>query len=279
MRTLKTSEAAAVLGVSPHTLRSWERRFGFPSPRRTAGRQRLYTYNDIASLRDGLANGLSISSAISAARVEHVADPEQLLCALNEFRADRADDAMERALTIRSLENALELVLLPALKLLHERHGGRSAVWGFAAGWGQSWLLRAQRLAMLEPRRGAVLVGEAAVPPLAPAILSLRALELCCMRSGMAVVSLPVGAPEDVSVAVSALEPDAVVIAGGCASDADVARWAYRVRLCAGSVPFLIYQRDAVKPSARVLPPSPTDARARLEQVLFRHEQRVLEST
>ena len=36
VRTLKTSEAASVLNVSPNTLRAWERRFGYPKPQRTA---------------------------------------------------------------------------------------------------------------------------------------------------------------------------------------------------------------------------------------------------
>ncbi|MBV9000834.1 MAG: MerR family DNA-binding transcriptional regulator, partial [Solirubrobacterales bacterium] len=35
MRYLKTSEAAALLNVSPNTLRAWERRFGFPKPQRS----------------------------------------------------------------------------------------------------------------------------------------------------------------------------------------------------------------------------------------------------
>ena len=31
-----------MLGVSPSTLRSWERRFGFPAPRRSTGGHRQY---------------------------------------------------------------------------------------------------------------------------------------------------------------------------------------------------------------------------------------------
>ena len=68
VRTLKTSEAAAVLNVSPNTLRAWERRFGYPKPQRTAGKHRLYTHGEVAALRDALQEGLSISSAISRAR-------------------------------------------------------------------------------------------------------------------------------------------------------------------------------------------------------------------
>ena len=52
VRTLKTSEAAAVLNVSPNTLRAWERRFGYPKPQRTAGKHRLYTHGEIAALHE-----------------------------------------------------------------------------------------------------------------------------------------------------------------------------------------------------------------------------------
>lgn len=43
MRYLKTSEAAALLSVTPSTLRAWERRFGFPRPQRSPGGHRFYT--------------------------------------------------------------------------------------------------------------------------------------------------------------------------------------------------------------------------------------------
>ena len=51
MRFLKTSEAAALLNVSPNTLRAWERRFGYPKPQRSPGRHRLYTHGEIGRVR------------------------------------------------------------------------------------------------------------------------------------------------------------------------------------------------------------------------------------
>src|SRR5919106_763154 len=39
---IRTNAAAELLGVSPNTLRSWERRFGYPRPRRTQGGHRQY---------------------------------------------------------------------------------------------------------------------------------------------------------------------------------------------------------------------------------------------
>src|ERR671934_2642596 len=106
MRYLKTSEAAALLNVSPNTLRAWERRFGFPKPQRSPGKHRLYTHGEIAALRDALQEGLSISSAVSRAREGLSADSDTLLGALSSFDETRADNAMEAALALRSIERS-----------------------------------------------------------------------------------------------------------------------------------------------------------------------------
>lgn len=121
MRTLKTSEAAALLNVSPNTLRAWERRFGYPKPQRSAGRHRLYTHGEVAALRDALQQGLSISSAVSRAREALSTDTHTLVGALAGFELDRADSAMEAALALRSVERSVEEVLLPSLAELGER--------------------------------------------------------------------------------------------------------------------------------------------------------------
>src|SRR5919197_2502582 len=147
VRTLKTSEAAAVLNVSPNTLRAWERRFGYPKPQRSPGQHRLYTHGEVIALRDALQEGLSISSAISRAREALSSDSNVLGSALAAFELDRADAAMEAALALRPVERAVEEILLPTLGELAERHGAGSAPWAFAARWAVDWLGRAQRLA------------------------------------------------------------------------------------------------------------------------------------
>src|SRR5438046_10580899 len=91
VRTLKTSEAAALLNVSPNTLRAWERRFGYPRPQRSPGRHRLYTHGEVAALRDALQEGLSISSAVSRAREALTADTSSLVGSLQAYELDRAD--------------------------------------------------------------------------------------------------------------------------------------------------------------------------------------------
>src|ERR1700738_3822334 len=85
MRFLKTSEAAALLNVSPNTLRAWERRFGFPKPQRSPGKHRLFTHGEVAALRDALQEGLSISSAVSRARGGLSTDSNSLIGALVSY--------------------------------------------------------------------------------------------------------------------------------------------------------------------------------------------------
>ena len=67
MSGIRTNAAAELLGVSPNTLRSWERRFGY-KPRRTQGGHRQYDLAELESLRRALLETHNISSAIELAR-------------------------------------------------------------------------------------------------------------------------------------------------------------------------------------------------------------------
>jgi DNA-binding transcriptional MerR regulator len=243
VRTLKTSEAAAVLNVSPNTLRAWERRFGYPKPQRSPGKHRLYTHGEIAALRDALQEGLSISSAISRARESVAADTHVLVGALAAYELERADAAMEGALALRSVERSVEEVLLPSLEEIGDRNGTDSAPWALAARWAGEWLLRAQRLSPPPSSRPSVLLGDATRDQLDPDALALRALELCATRIGLRTLTLPVTGLAGLGDVLSAFEPRVVVIAGGEEVDDDVARWAYRVRASAGALPVLLFRR------------------------------------
>ena len=270
VRTLKTSEAATLLNVSPNTLRAWERRFGYPKPQRSAGRHRLYTHGEVAALRDALQQGLSISSAVSRAREALSTDTHTLVGALAGFEVDRADGAMECALALRSVERSVEEVLLPSLDDHAERFGSDSAQWAFAARWADSWLRRAQRLAPPPSRPLAILVGDATHNELDPDALRVRAFELFCGRAGARVMALPIGCTTGLGDVVASLSPDAIVIAGGHVSDDDVARWAYRVRAATGQLPTALFRRthEASRlrnaAGARVLPDNPFSAQRQL---------------
>lgn len=269
MRTLKTSEAAAVLNVSPNTLRAWERRFGYPKPQRSPGKHRLYTHGEIAALRDALQEGLSISSAISRARESVAADTHVLVGALAAYELERADAAMEGALALRSVERSVEEVLLPSLEEIGDRNGTDSAPWALAARWAGEWLLRAQRLSPPPSARPSVLLGDATRDQLDPDALALRALELCTTRIGLRTLTLPVTGLAGLGDVLSAYEPRVVVIAGGEELDDDVARWAYRVRASSGALPLLLFRRggrdDGTRTTgARHLASAPTIAAGQL---------------
>lgn len=251
MRYLKTSEAAALLNVSPNTLRAWERRFGFPRPQRSPGRHRLYTHGEIAALRDALLDGLSISSAVSRAREGLGADTNALVGALNSFDAARADAALEGALALRSLDRTVQEVLLNSLDEIVRRHGTESVQWAFAARWGNSWLRRAQRLVTAETQSATVVLGDASRDELDPDAAYIRAFELLAMRSGARVLGLSVRGVANMSEALATQRPDAVVIAGGALSDDAVARWAYAVRLAAGPLPVAVYRRGPQRARVR----------------------------
>lgn len=272
MRYLKTSEAAALLNVSPNTLRAWERRFGFPRPQRSPGRHRLYTHGEIAALRDALLDGLSISSAVSRAREGLGADTNALVGALNAFDANRADAALEGALALRSLDRAVQEVLLTALDEVARRHGTDSVQWAFAARWGNSWLRRAQRLVTPSIQSISVVLGDASRDDLDPDAAYIRSLELLLARSGATVFAVSVRGVSNMAEALAAHRPDAVVIAGGALADDAVARWAYAVRLATGPLPVAVFRRGSQRQRVRttgaaILPSTPGEAARHLMEM------------
>jgi hypothetical protein len=65
LRSLRLDHAATLLGVSPRTLLAWQARYGFPTSSPSEPR---YSQSEVLALRDSLAHGLSIASAVSRAR-------------------------------------------------------------------------------------------------------------------------------------------------------------------------------------------------------------------
>lgn len=49
--TFSISEVAAMVGLTAHTIRAWEKRYGVPRPARTASTHRRYTMDDVEVLR------------------------------------------------------------------------------------------------------------------------------------------------------------------------------------------------------------------------------------
>ena len=70
-RGLPIGAVSARTGVSVPVLRSWEQRFGFPSPARLAGGHRRYTEHDVAQISrvvEERASGRSLEAAIEIAQ-------------------------------------------------------------------------------------------------------------------------------------------------------------------------------------------------------------------
>ncbi len=90
-------------GLTPDTLRVWERRYGIPQPKRSAGGHRLYSQNDIDTLKWLIAkreSGLSISQAVSLWKqtVEHGSIPSRLdVFSATDLRSDSDLNAFRRA--------------------------------------------------------------------------------------------------------------------------------------------------------------------------------------
>jgi MerR family transcriptional regulator, light-induced transcriptional regulator len=273
MRYLKTSEAAALLNVSPNTLRAWERRFDFPKPQRSPGKHRLFTHGEIAALRDALQEGLSISSAVSRAREGLAADANSLIGALVSYESDRADAAIEASLALRSVERSVDEVLLPTLDEIARRYGVDSAGWAFAAHWGADWLRRALHLAPPPVRPVSILIGDASRDELDRDSPYIRALELFSARAGISVLRLSARGIAGIGDAVAIQRPDLVVLAGSHLDDDTVARWAYAVRLAAGAMPMAVYRRGAERirvrtTGARNLPAGPRAAQRRILELV-----------
>lgn len=272
MRYLKTSEAASVLNVSPHTLRAWERRFGYPKPQRSAGQHRRYTHADIAALRDALRDGLSISSAVSRAREALKSDGSSLVGALAAFETRRADAAMEAALALRDLDRAVEELLLPGVDEMLERHGRTSAQWAFTAAWANDWLRRAARLSAPPEDAPTALIGDATGGELDPQGVHVQALALMCRRAGMDSVRLSAHGARDLTEAVAALRPAIAVVAGDRAGSETAGRWARAVRDADDSLPLAAYRQSAARrPGMSELPASPRAAASRLLELLAEH--------
>jgi DNA-binding transcriptional MerR regulator len=249
MRTLTTQDAARQLNVSTSALRSWESRYGYPTPARTAGGHRHYAYGEILALRDALESGLSISSAVGRARETLIAiSPQALTRALLAYEFEQADSAMEAALTLQTLERAIEDLLLAAMRELAASMPSGSAQWSLAATWADDWLRRARRLCRESWNRSSILIGDASAHRDMDA-LHLRALELFCLRGGLSVTTVPVDAPVGIHDVLRVVEPDVVVLAGSGAEPPVLARCVYALQQARPPRTMAIYRRrDASLP-------------------------------
>jgi MerR family transcriptional regulator, light-induced transcriptional regulator len=236
MGAIRTNAAAAMLGVSPNTLRSWERRFGYPEPRRTAGGHRQFDLNEIEALRSAFEETHNISSAVALARERGAgpATPSRLRSAFARFDEIDADRVLEESLAVRSVERTVEEVLLPGVEALDPDCEGASPEYGFAWRWATGWMAAAIRVAPPATRDDGVLVFDASAPCDMDS-LHAQALELCLRRRGLRTLTLTMALdPTRLSRALHALEPRAVVLTGRRASLDALGRLVYAARRIGG---------------------------------------------
>jgi DNA-binding transcriptional MerR regulator len=231
MAGIRTNAAAEVLGVSPNTLRSWERRYGYPKPKRTAGNHRHYELLELQTLRDALAQTGNISSAVELARQRQAepANGDGLIAAFEIFDEAAADRAMEESLAIRPLERTVEELLLPGVDRL-AADPDRGAELEFAARWAMGWLHGARRLASAASRPAGILLLDSSQGQDAEEVHA-QALDLALRRAGFRVLMLSDELGEQrLERALRALDPTAIVICGPGADTPSAVKLIRRVR-------------------------------------------------
>jgi len=228
---MRTNAAAAVLGVSTNTLRSWERRYGFPRPRRSAGGHRQYSLGEIEALRTALAETQNISSAILLARERGEGPPSsaRLAAAYGAFDEEAANRLLEESLTLRSVERTMEDVLIPAVAW-HFDPERTIPEYEFAWRHATAWLSALKRLSPPASRPEGILVFDASAR-LELDALHAQALELLLRRSGIRTLALsPAVEPVRLGRALRALAPNAVVLTGRRVALDEIGRLVYAVR-------------------------------------------------
>ncbi|HET8976895.1 MAG TPA: MerR family transcriptional regulator [Solirubrobacteraceae bacterium] len=282
MNGIRTNAAAVMLGVSPNTLRSWERRYGFPKPHRSAGGHRQYSLTEIEALRLTLSETHNVSSAISLARErgEGPSTPSRLTSAFAAFDEDAANRLLEESLGLRSVERTIEEVLLEAVEALDEP-GPSSAEYEFAWRHAVGWLSAQRRLAPPATRREGIMVFDASAPCDLDAVHA-QALEVVLRRAGLRTLALtPAIEPMRLGRALRALDPAAVVLTGRRVSLDSIGRLVYAVRSVAREVVIFDYRGAVPDTGASTvfrlgrLPVSAREALlTRLEQIRTRNEAR-----
>jgi DICT domain-containing protein len=111
VRSLAIKEVSEQTGLAAGTIRMWEQRYGFPEPARTPAGYRVYTPQDVITLRRVLAfrgRGLSVPAALERARaMGDVTDRPSIFGALAAGDAPVRPQRLKRR-TMLALSHAIE---------------------------------------------------------------------------------------------------------------------------------------------------------------------------
>lgn len=225
---IRIGELGRRVGLSVHVLRAWERRYGFPEPRRTKGGFRLYSAIDEERLRamgrlvtQGVPPARAAQAVRQDAEAPHEAPrraagrPETALTeALERFDDDAAQRLLDEAFATRTQDSAIRDVVLPCMHAIGDRwahgqvsvaqeHFATALIRGRLLGLARGWSGGAGPRALL------------ACPPGEGHDLGLLCFGLTLRRKGWRITFLGADTPLDTTVeAASAIGPDLVVIAG-----------------------------------------------------------------
>jgi len=270
MSGIRTNAAAELLGVSPNTLRSWERRFDYPKPRRTAGGHRQYELVELEALRRALPSDLDGRRDVVGLeqRGEGPSSPSRLVDAFDHFDEHGADRVLEESLAVRSVDRTVEEVLLPAIEMAEGREG-REAEWELACRWATGWLHAARRVVPPASRSQGVLLFDSS-ERLDHESLHVQALELAIRRAGFRSLLLSFDLPpERVARAMRAVDPSAFIFCGGEATLEVLGRLVYTVRQVGSAAPVFEYRESMPVTGDHAIPSlgtMPTEAADRLKQ-------------
>jgi DNA-binding transcriptional MerR regulator len=240
---IRTNAAAVMLGVSPNTLRSWERRYHFPAPVRSAGGHRQYSLAQIEALRTALTDTQNVSSAITLARErgEGPATPARLRRAFTCFDEERANRLLDESLALRSVERTIEEVLLAAVSA-HAETGPETAEYEFAWRHATGWLSAQRRLAPAATRPAGIMIFDASAPCELDSVYA-QALEVVLRRAGLRTLCLTASIqPTRLGRAMRAVNPDAVVLTGRHVALDCIGRLVYAIRSAVGEVTVFDYR-------------------------------------
>ena len=119
------AEASRLLGVPVPTIRSWERRYSFPSPARTDGKHRRYSLDEVKSLRavrDEITRGSRAREAVAIVRSGLSASSvrneflERFTKASVGLDTDEVRRALDQATELLGVTRAINEVALPGMR-------------------------------------------------------------------------------------------------------------------------------------------------------------------
>jgi DNA-binding transcriptional MerR regulator len=123
-RGLAIAAVSEMLMIPIPTIRSWERRYGFPTPTRTPGKHRRYSITEVEqlrALRDQITRGHSASDAVAIVRgrlpegQERSRHLEGFLDAAMRFDTNDLRDELDASGRDLGIDAAITSVVLPAM--------------------------------------------------------------------------------------------------------------------------------------------------------------------